>query len=147
MIEGHGMPRLIQPGLKTGKDQIEAQVELVVHVAVGLSLIIAGATLVYKRIWIVNDTVLLLVMIFSASALPLFHVPGWWVDLSHAFPLTDGVGSLYTIMVAHHAGTSAWGIGGLIPMLTISTGYLLAGIGAFILGVHVAKNRGTLGRY
>jgi hypothetical protein len=115
--------------------------------AVGLSLMVAGATLVYKRIQIVNDAVLLLVMIFSASALPLFHVPGWWVGLSHAFPLTDGVGGLYTIMIAQHPVTSGWGIGGLIPMLTISTAYLLAGIGAFILGAHVAKNRGTLGRY
>lgn len=115
--------------------------------AVGLSLIIASATLVYKRIQIVNDTVLLLAMIFSASALPLIHVPAWWADVSHVFPLTDGVGSLYNIMLAHQSGTSAWGIGGLVPLITISTAYLLAGIGAFILGERVAKNRGTLGRY
>src|SRR5262249_13590546 len=44
-------------------------------VAIGLSLVIAGATLVYKRIQIVNDGVLMMVMIFSASALPLIHVP------------------------------------------------------------------------
>lgn len=119
----------------------------IILAAVGLSLIIAGATLVYKRIQIVNDTVLLLVMIFSASALPLFRVPGWWVALSHAFPLTDGVGGLYNIMLAHHPVTAVWGIGGIIPMFTISTAYLLAGIGAFSLGERVAKNRGTLGRY
>ena len=114
--------------------------------AIGLSLIIAGATLVYKRIQIVNDGVLMLVMIFSASALPLIHVPGWWADISHAFPLTDGVGSLNTIMLADRP-VAAWGIGGLVPLLTVSTAYLLAGIGTFILGEHVAKNRGTLGRY
>jgi hypothetical protein len=115
--------------------------------AVGLSLIIAGATLVYKRIQIVNDTVLMLVMIFSASALPLIHVPSWWSAASHAFPATDGVGSLYNAMLAHRSVTAAWGIGGLIPLLSISTAYLLAGVGAFILGERVAKNRGTLGRY
>jgi hypothetical protein len=114
--------------------------------AIGLSLIIAGATLVYKRIQIVNDTVLLMVMIFSASALPLIHVPVWWANVSHAFPLTDGVGSLYAVMIAHRSLT-AWGIGGLVPLLTVSTAYLLAGIGTFILGERVAKNRGTLGRY
>ncbi|MGH9920356.1 MAG: hypothetical protein ACRD6W_16000 [Nitrososphaerales archaeon] len=86
-------------------------------------------------------------MIFSASALPLIHVPGWWSAASHAFPLTDGVGSLYNIMLTHRSVTSAWDIGGLVPLLTISTAYLLAGIGTFILGEHVAKNRGTLGRY
>ncbi|MGH7777721.1 MAG: ABC transporter permease [Candidatus Dormibacterales bacterium] len=119
----------------------------VVIAAIGLSLIIAGATLVYKRIQMVNDGLLVLVMIFSASALPLIQVPGWWADLSHAFPLTDAIGSLYSIMVAQHPVTSAWGIGGLVPLLTIPTVYLLAGIGIFILGERVAKNRGTLGRY
>ncbi len=115
--------------------------------AVGLSLIIAGATLVYKRIEIVNDGVLMMVMIFSASALPLIQVPNWWAVASHAFPLTDGVGSLYNVMIAHRSVTSAWGIGGLVPLFTVSTAYLLAGIGTFILGERVAKNRGTLGRY
>jgi len=115
--------------------------------AIGLSLIIAGATLVYKRIQIVNDGVLMTVMIFSASALPLIHAPGWWAAASHAFPLTDGVGSLYNVMIAHRSVTQAWGIGGLVPLLTVSTAYLLAGIGTFILGERVAKNRGTLGRY
>lgn len=57
--------------------------------AIGLSLIIAGATLVYKRIQIVNDGVLLLVMIFGASALPVIHVPAWWADVSHAFPFRN----------------------------------------------------------
>ncbi|HKA50302.1 MAG TPA: ABC transporter permease [Candidatus Dormibacteraeota bacterium] len=115
--------------------------------AVGLSLIIAGATLVYKRIQIVNDGVLMMVMIFSASALPLIHVPGWWADASHAFPLTDGVGSLYNVMIAHRSVTQARGIGGLVPLLTVSTAYLLVGIGTFSVGARVAKNRGTLGRY
>lgn len=115
--------------------------------AVGLSLIIASATLVYKRIQIVNDGVLMMVMIFSASALPLIHVPSWWSTASHAFPLTDGVGSLYNVMIAHRPVTTAWGVGGLVPLLTISTAYLLAGIGSFLLGEHVAKDRGTLGRY
>jgi len=87
------------------------------------------------------------VMIFSASALPLIQVPNWWAVASHAFPLTDGVGSLYNVMIAHRSVTSAWGIGGLVPLFTVSTAYLLAGIGTFILGGRVAKNRGTLGRY
>jgi ABC-2 type transport system permease protein len=115
--------------------------------AIGLSLIIAGATLVYKRIQIVNDGVLMMVMIFSASALPLIHVPGWWSAVSHAFPVTDGVGNLYNLMIAQRSAASAWSVGGLGPLLLVSAAYLLAGIGTFILGERVAKNRGTLGRY
>src|SRR5260370_22137591 len=93
--------------------------------AVGLSLIIAGATLVYKRIEIVNDGALMMVMIFSASALPLIHVPNWWMVASHAFPLTDGVGSLYNVMIAHRSVTSSLGIGGIGPLVTLPTAPLL----------------------
>lgn len=50
---------------------------MIMLAAVGMSLIIAGATLVWKRIQLVNDTVLMVVMMFSASALPLIDVPGW----------------------------------------------------------------------
>lgn len=108
---------------------------------------IGGATLVYKRIQLVNDTVLLLVMIFSASALPLIAVPGWWAALGHAFPFTDGVANLYGVMLAHQSVARMWGSGGLVPMIAVAVGYLLAGVGAFVVGEHVAKNRGTLGRY
>ncbi len=120
---------------------------MIMTAAVGLSLIIAGATVVYKRIQLVNDTVLLLVMLFSASAVPLIQVPGWWRATSHAFPLTDGVGSLYNTLLADRSVTTPWGIGGLVPLLAVSTGYLLAGILVFGLGHRVAKRRGTLGRY
>jgi ABC-2 type transport system permease protein len=115
--------------------------------AVGVSLIIAGATLVWKRIQLVNDTVLLMVMLFSASAVPLIDVPAWWATASHAFPLTDGIGSLYKALLTDQAITSPWGIGGLVPMLLSSVAYLAAGIIAFGIGERVAKRRGTLGRY
>jgi ABC-2 type transport system permease protein len=120
---------------------------LIMLAAVGVSLIIAGATLVWKRIQLVNDTVLMVVMLFSASAVPLIDVPGWWADASHAFPLTDGVGSLYTALFTDQSVTSPWGIGGLVPLLVTSLAYLAAGILAFSLGERIAKRRGTLGRY
>jgi hypothetical protein len=113
----------------------------------GLSLMIAGATLVYKRIELAINGLLMTMMIFSASALPLIAVPAWWAAIAHAFPLTDGVGSLYRVMLANQSVTTLWGIGGLVPLLTVSGAYLLAGIGAFVLGERVAKRRGTLGRY
>jgi ABC-2 type transport system permease protein len=120
---------------------------LIMLSAVGVSLIIAGATLVWKRIQLVNDTVLLMVMLFSASAVPLIDVPGWWADASHVFPLTDGIGSLYKALLTDQSITSPWGVGGLVPMLVSSVAYLAAGIMAFGMGERVAKRRGTLGRY
>ena len=83
--------------------------------------------------------VLLMVMIFSASS--------WWSAASHAFPATDAVGSFYNLMIAQRSVASAWAVGGLGPLLLVSAAYLLAGIGAFILGERVAKRRGTLARY
>lgn len=115
--------------------------------AIGVSLIIAGATLVWKRIQLVNDTALAVIMLFSASALPLIKVPGWWIAASHFLPLTDGVGGLYNTLFTDHPATAAWGIGGLVPLLATSFGYLAAGILTFTPGERLAKRRGTLGRY
>lgn len=120
---------------------------MVVVAGIGTSLIIAGATLVWKRIQLANDTVLVLIMLFSASAIPVIDVPGWWAGLSHAFPLTDAVGSLFKALLTDQAVTGTWGIGGLVPLLVTTFAYLAAGISAFTLGQHIAKRRGTLGRY
>jgi hypothetical protein len=114
---------------------------------VGVSLIIAGATLVYKRIQLINDAVLMLIMVFSAAAVPLITVPAWWSNTSRVFPLTAGVASLSNAMLGHRPVTQPWGIGGAVWLLVTAAGYLLAGIGAFRLGERTAKRRGTLARY
>jgi len=120
---------------------------LIMVSAVGVSLIIAGATLVWKRIQLVNDTVLMLVMLFSAAAIPLITVPGWWTTTSRAFPLTAGVANLYDTLFQHRSAFAAWGTGGLIWLLVTAAVYLAVGILAFRLGEHTAKRRGTLARY
>ena len=114
---------------------------------VGVSLITAGATLVWKRIQLVNDTVLMLIMLASAAAVPLITVPGWWSGTSRVFPLTAGVASLGNVMLGHRPATQAWGMGGLVWLLVTAAGYLLAGIFAFHLGERAARRRGTLARY
>jgi hypothetical protein len=114
---------------------------------VGLSLIIAAAALVWKRTQLVNDTVLMVVMMFSAAAVPVIAVPAWWADTGRAFPLTAGVASLNNVMLRHRSVTQPWGMGGLVWLLVTAAGYLLAGILAFRLGEHTAKRRGSLARY
>ncbi|MQA04505.1 MAG: ABC transporter permease [Streptosporangiales bacterium] len=120
---------------------------LITLAAIGVSLIIAGATLVWKRIQLANDFVLTMVMLFSASAIPLITVPNWWATIGHFFPLTDGVGSLYRTLFTDQPVTDPWGQGGLVWLLTVSLTYLATGIAAFGLGERIAKHRGTLGRY
>jgi hypothetical protein len=95
--------------------------------AVGVSLMVAGGTLVWKRIQLVNDAVLVVVMIFSASALPLISVPGWWVSISHFLPLTDVIGSLYRSLFIDQPVLVAWGMGGLVPLVAASLDYLATG--------------------
>ncbi len=120
---------------------------LIMVAGVGVSLIIAGATLVWKRIQLVNDTVLMLIMLASAAAVPLITVPGWWAGASRVFPLTAGVASLNDVLLRHEPPIQAWGMGGLVWLLATAAGYLLAGILAFHLGERAAKRRGTLARY
>lgn len=118
---------------------------LLVITVTGFSLITAGATLVWKRLQLVNDAVLTVVMIFSASALPLITVPGWMSHLSRFFPATAGVGGLYNVLLGP-VGATAWGTGGLIWQVVTAAAYLAAGIAAFRLLENVAKTRGALAR-
>ncbi len=45
--------------------------------AAGLALIVAGITLVWKRIQMLNDLVLLSALFFSGAVLPLTEMPRW----------------------------------------------------------------------
>ena len=120
---------------------------MVVVSSIGVSLIIAGATLVWKRIQLVNDFVLTLVMLFSASAVPLIHTATWWTTVSHILPLTDVVGSLHRTLFTNTSVFGPWGVGGLVPLVVVSFAYLSLGIVAFGAGERLARRRGTLGRY
>jgi ABC-2 type transport system permease protein len=80
---------------------------------IGYSLIIGGMTLLRKRIQLLQEGVLMLVMVFAFAALPVFTVPGWFAGLGRVFPLTSSVTSLYGVTLGHCGVTGAWGTGGL----------------------------------
>ncbi|MGH7758042.1 MAG: ABC transporter permease [Candidatus Dormibacteria bacterium] len=120
---------------------------IIVVTGVGISLIIGGATLVWKRIQLAIDGALMLVMLTSAAALPLIAVPDWWANASRFFPLTAGVAGLYRALFLPQDVTSPWGMGGMVSMLVTAAAYLAAGILAFRLGERTAWRRGTLSRY
>ncbi len=120
---------------------------LLIATGVGYSLIIGGLTLVWKRIQMLQEGFLLLVMIFAISALPVLTVPGWFAGLGRVFPVTSAVASLYRVLIARQPATALWGTGGLAWLLVTAAAYLAAGILAFRLGERTAKTRGMLGRY
>lgn len=113
----------------------------------GYSLIIAGMTLLWKRIQLLQETFLLLVMVFAVSALPLLSVPGWFATIGRLFPVTSAVASLYGVMLGHRSVTGLWGSGGLVWVIVTAIAYLVAGIGVFRVLEHITKTRGTLGAY
>jgi ABC-2 type transport system permease protein len=120
---------------------------LLVVAGVGYSLIIGGMTLVWKRIQMLQEGFLMLVMIFAIAALPVITVPGWFTGLGRFFPATAPVASLYGAMIGHRGVTGLWGNGGLAWLLAAAAAYLAAGILAFRLGERAARTRGTLGAY
>src|SRR6266511_2952918 len=114
---------------------------------VGYSLIIAGMTLLWKRIQLLQETFLLLVQIFAISALLLLAVPGWYATIGRAFPVTSAVASMYGVMLDHRGVTQLCGTGGLVWLTVTAIAYLAAGIGTFRVLEHITKTRGTLGAY
>ena len=114
---------------------------------IGYSLIIAGLTLLWKRIQLLQEAILMLVMIFAITALPLLAVPGWFTGISRAFPVTADVASLYGVMLGHRGVTGAWGTGGLVWIAVTATAYLAAGLAVFRVLERVTKARGTLAAY
>jgi hypothetical protein len=114
---------------------------------IGYSLIIAGMTLLWKRIQLLNDMLLMLVMVFAVSALPLITVPGWFTGISRVFPVTADVASLYGVMLGHRGVTGPWGTGGLVWVTVTAAAYLAAGVAVFRMLEHLTKVRGALSAY
>jgi ABC-2 type transport system permease protein len=114
---------------------------------IGYSLIIAGMTLLWKRIQLLQESILMMVMAFAITALPLLTVPGWFTGLGRVFPVTADVASLYGVMLGHRGVTGLWGTGGLIWMAVTAAAYLAAGLVVFRVLERITKTRGTLGAY
>jgi ABC-2 type transport system permease protein len=120
---------------------------LLVVSAIGYSLVIGGLTLVWKRIEMLQDSLLTVLLIASVGAVPLIAVPHWLATGGRAFPMTSFLASLYGVLLGHKPAFALWGTGGLVWMLITAAAYLAVGILAFRLGEQTAKRRGTLGHY
>jgi ABC-2 type transport system permease protein len=120
---------------------------LLIIIGIGCSLIIAAMTLVWKRIQLLQEGILLLVMVFAITALPVLAGLGWFAGLGRVFPVTSAVASRYRVLIARQPVTAPLGTGGLIWLAVTAAAYLAAGIVAFRLGERAAKTRGTLARY
>ena len=120
---------------------------LMIVTGVGVSLIIAGATLIWGRIEMVTESVLLLMFVGSASAVPLVTLPAWWAKFGRVLPVNLSLENIFGVLLRGRSATTPWGPGGLVWVLVVAAAYLAAGIFAFRVGEKTAKRRGSLSRY
>ncbi len=116
---------------------------LLVVGAAGLALIVAGITLVWKRIQMLNDLVLLAALFFSGAVLPLAEMPGWAKTVGTPLFMTHTVAGLRTVMVDGQPLTLS-GSGGLAWMLGTTAAWFIAGLLVFGVCERIAQRHGTL---
>ena len=115
--------------------------------SIGYSLIVRGMTLMWKRVELLNDLVISVMVIFSGALVPLDHMPTWMADLGRVSPLSHGIISLRAVLLDGRATNPLGGDGGLLWLLATSAAYLFAGIKVFSVADALARPRGSLGRY
>lgn len=120
---------------------------LIVAASVGYSLLEGGLTLIWKRVEMIHELALGLMVFLSGALLPLDRLPSWMAVIGRFTPISQGVVGLRTLLVGGSTSLPSNGDGSLAWTLAISVGWLLLGIVAFNLGGSAARRQGSLGRY
>ncbi|MPZ25935.1 MAG: ABC transporter permease [Micromonosporaceae bacterium] len=114
--------------------------------AVGLALVVAGLALVWKRIEMLNDLVLMLVMFFSGAAMSLDLMPSWSGPITDSLFMTHAIDGLRTVLLDGQP-LAAWGTGGLVWQAATAAGWFVAGVAVFKLSERTVQRRGALSHY
>jgi ABC-2 type transport system permease protein len=114
--------------------------------AAGFALIIAGLTLILKRIEMFNDLVLLFIMFGSGVIITADRLPRFLHDVSPFLFLTHPLAGIRTIMLDDGA-PGLWGQDGYVWQTAVTVGWVVVGAAVFRICEKAAKNRGSLGRY
>lgn len=121
-------------------------VTLLIVGAAGLALIVAGITLVWKRIQMLNDLVLLAVFFFSGAVLPRTDMPAWADAVGTPLFMTHAVAGLRAVMLDGSA--VGWGgTGGLAWMLGTAAAWFAAGLLVFRSCEAIARRHGSLSHF
>lgn len=130
----------------TWRVDVLAPLVFVVVGGAGYSLIIAGLTLAWKRVELLQEMVLLLIMFVSGAILPLTSMPGWVAAVAKPIFLTHPIAAVRTTLLDGQP-IPLWGTGGWVWMSGTAVGWLALGILAFGVGNRFAKRHGSLARY
>lgn len=112
----------------------------------GFAMIIAGITLVWKRVQLLNDLILMLVFFFTAAALPLQEMPGWAQDVAQPIFLTHVIQALRIVMIDGAALPWA-GTGGLGLAIGTTAAWFIAGLALLKASERTAQRRGSLSHF
>ncbi|SDI12984.1 ABC-type polysaccharide/polyol phosphate export permease [Actinokineospora alba] len=138
----------VQDGAVPFDAQVIVPLAAIVIGTCGLAMILCGLTLVFKRIEIITQVSVAAYGIVGGTLVPLTAMPDPIAALSRLLvPIAPGIEAMRDILLGGHSlGTlpTGWGLGWLLVQPLLITA---AGIFAFSRLEHLARRRGTLGRY
>jgi ABC-2 type transport system permease protein len=114
--------------------------------AVGHSLIIGGLTLVWKRVEILNDMLLLVLFFLGGIFVPLDDMPGWMAAIGRVLPVTHPIEAGRAVLLDGD-GLTLTGDGGLLWMTALAAAWLITGAVTFHRAAQITRRDGTLTRY
>jgi ABC-type polysaccharide/polyol phosphate export permease len=114
----------------------------------GFSLVVAGLTLLFKRLELLTELLFGVAFIVGGVFLPLDRLPDWMAVVGRLlFPTTQGIEVLREILLEGRSlGTLQveWGLGWLVVQ---PIALLVVGAAFFKLSERIARRKGTLARY
>lgn len=114
--------------------------------SVGYSMMIGGLTLLWKRIEVLNDMLLIIVFFASGMMVALDDMPGWMAAVGRFLPVTHPIEATRSVLLDGD-GLSLTGDGGLAWMAVLAAGWFATGAYAFHRAAQVVRRDGTLTRY
>ena len=137
-------------GVSVGAASVQTVVPLVAAVVggAGLSLMIAGLTLLLRRLEIFIEMIFAAAIIFGGALIPLEQLPARMGDLGRLlFPIAQPIAYTRSILIEGETLLSAqvdWGLAWLIGQPVL---WMAIGITGYHLSQRRAQKRGNLARY
>ncbi|EGO65808.1 ABC-2 type transporter [Acetonema longum DSM 6540] len=113
----------------------------------GFGFMIAGATLLFKRIGQLASLTANALLFLNGSMVPVEQFPQWLAIFAKTLPTTQGVILLRQTLLETYSLHDLWRDGSLLLLLSQSAVYFGGGLLFLIWCVKKAKRAGTLGSY
>ncbi|MGH9112327.1 MAG: ABC transporter permease [Acidimicrobiales bacterium] len=112
----------------------------------GYSLAVGGLTLLWKRVELLNDMLILIVFFGGAVIVSLDDMPQWMAAVGRLLPVTHPITAARATLLDGQ-GLTVTGDGGLLWMIAVAVAWFAAGVLAFNAASRRVRRDGTLTRY